>query len=74
MTIYVSLERANLNSFNVSAPCFHVWQHTGSNWATTHIQKLANVLQIPITQLNRHLVGQSKPILSFEINRSSEEE
>ena len=37
MTINVSLERANLNSFIISAPDFHVWQHIGSNWSTTHI-------------------------------------
>ena len=74
ITIYVSLKKANLNSFNVSAPDFHVWQHIGSNWSTTHIQKLTNVPEILITQLYSHLIGQSKHSLPFEINRSSEEE
>ena len=31
MTIHVTLERANLNSFNVSTPHFCIWQHIGSN-------------------------------------------
>ena len=31
MTIYVSLERENLNSFNASATDFDVWQHIGGN-------------------------------------------
>ena len=43
MTIYVSLGRANLNSFNIYDPDFHIWQHIGSNWSTTHIQKLADM-------------------------------
>ena len=74
MTTHVSLERANLNSFIISAPDFHILQHIGSSWSITHIQKLADVLEIPITKLYSHLIGQSKPILPFEINRSSEEE
>ena len=37
MTIHVSFGRANLNSINVSAQDFHIWQHIGSNWSTAHI-------------------------------------
>ena len=73
MTIHVSLRRATLNSFNISVQDFHVWQHIGSNWSTTHIQKLVNVPEIPVTLLFRHLIGQSKPFLPFEMNRCSEE-
>ena len=73
MTIHVSLEKANLNSLNVSTPDFCIWQHIGSNWSISHIQKLANVPEIPVTKLYRHLICQSKPILSFEMNRSSKE-
>ena len=74
MIIYISLKRQNLNLFNVSAPDFHVWQHISSNWSTSHLQELAKVPEIPITQLYSHLISQSKPILPFEMNRSSEEE
>ena len=52
--------------------CF--WQHIGSNRSATHIQKLANLLEIPIKQLYSHLIGQSKHILQFEMNRSPEKE
>ena len=74
MTIYVFLERENLNSFNISAPDFHIWQYIGSNWSTGYIQKVANVLEIPVIQLYSHLISQSKPSLPFEMNRSSEDE
>ena len=74
MTIHVSLKRANLNAFDVSAPDFHVWQHIVSNWSISHIKKLANVLEITITQPYSHLIDQSKPILLFGMNRSLEEE
>ena len=74
MTIHVSLKRTNLNLFNISAPNCCIWQHIGGNCSATHIQKLTNVLVIPLTQLHRHLIDLSKPILQFEINRNSEEE
>ena len=74
MIIHVLLERVNLNSLNISAPDTYVCQHIGSNWSTTHLQKLANVLEIPITQLYRYLICQSKPILPSEMSRSLEEE
>ena len=35
MTINVSLDRANLNSFNISAPDVHIWQHISTNGSTT---------------------------------------
>ena len=72
MTKHACHSRVNLNSFNISAPDCHIRQHIGSNWSSTHMQKLANVLEIPVIQLYRHLICQSKPILPFEMKWSSE--
>ena len=74
MTTHVSLKRAHLRSFNISSPNSCIWQHIGSDWSTTHIQNLANVLDIPITQFYSHLIGQSRPILPFVMSRNSVEE
>ena len=73
MTIHASLNQANLNAFNFSTPGFHIWQHFGSNWTIAYVQKLADVPEIQITQIYKHMIGQSEPILLFEINRDTEE-
>ena len=72
MTIHVSQNKLNLNAINVLTPDFCIWQHFGSNWPTAHIQKLAHIPEIPISHLYKHLIGQSEPILQFEINRDTE--
>ena len=41
-------------------PYFHVWQHFDSNWTTTHMQKLTDVPEVPVTQLYKHMIGQNK--------------
>ena len=65
-TIHVSLDKANLNAVNVSTQDFHIWQHFGSNWTMAHIQKFADVPEIPVAQLYRYMIGQSEPILHFQ--------
>ena len=73
MGINVSPSKMNLNAVNVSTLDFDIWQHFSSNWTTTHKQKLADVLKIPVAQLYKHMIGQSEPRLPFEINRGTEE-
>ena len=73
VTLYVSLDKGNLNAVNISTTDFHIWQHLGSNWTTDHMQKLVDILQIHITQLHKHMIGQSAPVLPFEINTDMEE-
>ena len=73
VTMYMSLNKANLNTINISTPDFHISQHFSSNWNTAHRQKLADVPEFPITQLCKHMIGLGEPILPFEINRDMEE-
>ena len=61
MTIYVSSNKANLNEINVSPPDFHILQNFGNNWTTAHIQKLADIPEIPVAQLYKHMIGWSVP-------------
>ena len=71
VAMHVSLHKANFNIFNVSTPDFCIWQQFDSNW--THMQKLVDISEVPITQLYKHVIGQSEPILQFDINRDMED-
>ena len=67
VAMHVSLDKANLNI--ISTPDFYIWQHFDSNWATAHMQKLADIHEVSIPHLYKHMIGQSEPILLFEIER-----
>ena len=69
MTIYVCLDKANLNAINISTPDFCIWQHFCSNWTTTHLQKLADVPEIPVVHL--YMMDQGEPTVLVEINRNT---
>ena len=73
VTMHVSLDKANHNTINLSTPDFHIWQHIDSNRATAHIQKLADITEITVTELYKHMIVQSELILPFEINRVKKE-
>ena len=37
VAMHVSLDKANLNTINVSTPDFHICQHFNNNWTTAHM-------------------------------------
>ena len=59
--MYVSLDTANTNAFNISTLDFRVWQDFSSNWTPPNLQKLANVSEVPVTQLYRGMINTSEP-------------
>ena len=61
----VSLDTANINAINTSTSDFRIWQNFNSNWTTSHLQKLTNVPEVPVTQLNKHMINTSEPVYSF---------
>ena len=73
VTMHVSLYKATFNTINVSTQHFQIWQHFHSNQTTAYIQRLADVLEIPMAHLYKHMIGQSETVLPFEINREMKE-
>ena len=63
----VSVDTANINEINISTLDFRIWQHFRSNWTPPHLQKLANVPEVPVTQLYRDMIKTSELIYSFTI-------
>ena len=48
----------------------------GNALITTHVahmETLMDIHEVPVGQLYKHMIGQSEPILPFEINRDTEE-
>ena len=44
-----------------------------SNWTPPHLQKLADVPEVPVTQLYRNMINASEPIHSFTIKDNEED-
>ena len=74
INVYVSLDKANLNTINISTLDFGIWQHFISNWTAIHLWKLVDIPEIPMEQLYKHMIDQDGPTLPFEINRDMKEE
>ena len=74
MVINVSLDTAKIITINMSAPDFRIWQHFNSNWTTPHQQKLANVHEVPVAQLYKHMINMSEPINSFPFNKDDDKD
>ena len=73
MMMNISLDTTNINAVNVSTQDFRIWQHSNSNWTTPHLQKLANVPEVPVAQLYRHMINTSEPFHSFTIKDDDED-
>ena len=47
LNINVSLDMANLQTVNITALHFHIWQHMGKNHNETQLQHLVNIPSVP---------------------------
>ena len=63
----VSLNTANINTINISTLDFRIWQNFSSIWTPPNLQKLANVPEVPVMQLYKHMINTSEPVDSFTI-------
>ena len=59
LNVNISLDMANLQTVNITAPHFHVWQHMGSNHSETQFQHLATIPSIPVHKVYQHLLNSS---------------
>ena len=41
----------------MSTPDVYIWQHFDRNWITAHMQKLADISEVSIAQLYKHMTG-----------------
>ena len=69
----VYLDAANINAFNILTLYFRLWQYFCSNWTPPHLQKLANVPEVPVTQLYRDRINTSEPTHLFTIKNEDKD-
>ena len=69
----VFLDTTNINVINISTLDLRIWQHFNRNWTQPHLQKLANVPEVPVGQLYRDIINASEPIHSFSIKDNAED-
>ena len=74
VTMFLSLDKANLNTINISTPDLHIWQHFDSIWTTADMQKFVDAPEVTIGQHYTQMIGHSESILPLEIKRDTEEE
>ena len=48
VSINISLNTANLNVVNISAPEVRIWKHLEDHWNRTSLQHLANIPSVPL--------------------------
>ena len=73
LLMIVSLDTANINTINIPTLDFRIWQHFISNWTLPHLQKMANVPEVPATQLYRDMINTSEPNHLFTIKDDDED-
>ena len=65
ITVNISLNTANLNVINISAPEFIIWHHLEDHWNGTLLHHLVNIPSVPIDKLYKQMVNSNGPINLF---------
>ena len=71
--VNVSLDTANINAFNITTIDFRIWQHFSNNLTLPHLQKPANVPEVPVTQLYRDMINTSEQTHIFTFKDEDED-
>ena len=69
----LSLDTENINKINISTLDIRIWQHFSSNYTPPYLKKLANVPEVPVTQLYRDMINTSEPVHCFTIKDDEED-
>ena len=65
VSINISLNTANLNVVDISAPEFRIWQHLEAHWNRTSLQHLANIPSVPLDKLYKQAITSNGPMSPF---------
>ena len=72
LNVNISLDMANLQTVNITALHFQVWQHMGSNHSETQLQHLATIPSIPVHKVYQHLLNSSLQLTPFNMKPSED--
>ena len=63
---------ANLQTVNITALHFCVWQHMGRNYSETQLQHLGTIPSIPVHKVYQHLLNSSLRLTPFNTKPSED--
>ena len=63
---------ANLQMINISAQCFHIWQHLGNNKSDMQLHDLATIPSIPVHKVYQHLLNSTMQPVPFNTDPSED--
>ena len=65
LEVNIFLDKANLNTINISSLDFHIWQHLEKHWNESQLQHLARISSVPVDRLYRLMVTSIQHITPF---------
>ena len=65
VSVNISLNTANLNVVNISAPEFRIWKHLDNIWNRTSLQHLANIPSVPLDDRYKQMIITNRPVNPF---------
>ena len=72
LNVNISLYMANLQTVNITALHFCIWQHMGSNHSDTQLQHLVTILSIPVHKVYQHILKSSLQLTPFNMKPSED--
>ena len=73
LDVNMSLNIANLHMINISVQDFHIWKHLGNNRSDVQLQHLMTIPSIPVLKFYQHLLNNTLPVMSFDMDKESTE-
>ena len=70
LNVNVSLDMANLQTVNITALHFCIWQHMGKNHSEAQLQHLVTIPSIPVHKVYEHLLNSSLCLTPFNMKPS----
>ena len=72
LNVNVSLDMANLQTVNITALHFCIWQHLGNNHSDTQLQHLATIPSILVHKVYQHLLNNTLQLTPFNTEPSED--
>ena len=72
LNVNISLDMANIQTVNITALPFHVWQNLGNNHSDTQLCHLATIPSIPVHKVYQHLLNNTLQLTPFNTKPSED--
>ena len=73
LDVNILLNMANLHMINISVQDFCIWKHLGNTRSDVQLQHLTTIPSIPVHNIYQHLLYNTLPIMSFDMDKESTE-